>query len=199
MSPLIVLLTPLAVAAAGAQPDGPGVVSIPSAVEPAAVDSGWSGRPAALAPLPPSAPRVSPVWGDPVVVAGVIEAQQVRIDQRLVIRIPSRGSGADRPAVLPNASRPARVRERKVGSCVSAARIAGVDIAEDDRLLLFMRDRRVIGATLERGCQPRDFYSGFYVERSRDGRICVARDLLHARTGTSCTVRRLRQLVPEPG
>ena len=72
---------------------------------------------------------------------------------------------------------------------------AGVQIDADDRLLLFMRDRRLIGASLEKACSARDCYSGFYVDRGGDGKLCVDRDMLHSRSGSACTVRKLRELI----
>jgi hypothetical protein len=48
---------------------------------------------------------------------------------------------------------------------------------------------------LNRACRARDFYSGFYVERASDGRICVDRDTLLSRSGANCKLTRIRQLV----
>ena len=85
--------------------------------------------------------------------------------------------------------------ERKMGKCVAVGGIAGVQIGGDDKLMLFMRDQRIVSATLEKACSARDFYSGFYIERSADGMLCVDRDKLQSRTGANCGVRRLRQLI----
>lgn len=122
-------------------------------------------------------------------------AEQVRVERRLIIRVAPVGPGRDVLADLPAEPGATPVRERAVGRCLPAADIAGVEIGSDDRLLLRMRDRRLIGANLEKACQARDFYSGFYVARSRDGLVCVGRDTLRSRTGASCAMSRLRQLV----
>lgn len=82
-----------------------------------------------------------------------------------------------------------------MGKCVSVAGIAGVQPRRGNRLVLFMRDQRIVAADLERACSARDFYSGFYVERSEDGMLCVDRDRLQSRTGARCKLSRLRQLV----
>ncbi len=82
-----------------------------------------------------------------------------------------------------------------MGDCLPAQSIAGVHAEDSNRLLLFLRDRRLISATLEKACSARDFYSGFYMENSRDGQLCVDRDQLHARSGAKCEVARLSQLV----
>ena len=64
-----------------------------------------------------------------------------------------------------------------------------------NRLILFMRDRRLVSAALEKTCSPRDFYSGFYVERTEDGLFCTGRDVLKSRTGATCGVRRFANLI----
>ena len=82
-----------------------------------------------------------------------------------------------------------------MGDCVPIQAIAGVRPGPENRLIFYMRDRTLVSAALARECNARQFYSGFYVERSDDGRLCVKRDLLQSRAGASCAVSRLRQLV----
>ena len=121
--------------------------------------------------------------------------QQVRIEQGFVIRISPLGPAREMLADMQQAPLMTRFRERKAGKCVPVAAIAGVQIGGDNRLMLFMRDQRMIGASLEKACRARDFYSGFYLERNGDGRLCVDRDMIHSRSGVSCSLSRLRQLV----
>ena len=90
---------------------------------------------------------------------------------------------------------PPRFVERKHGKCVATSGIAAVDSASGNRLLLFLRDSRILSATLDKSCNARDFYSGFYVERSGDGQICVNREKLQSRSGASCKLKALRELV----
>lgn len=123
---------------------------------------------------------------------------QVRIEQRITIRIAPRPSSseADLLSQLPQGARPsAHLEERKIGSCLSAQGIVGVQTFEDNKLLLFMRDRRIISAALDKACSADSFYSGFYLERTKDGQLCTKRDKIHSRTGTKCEVKQLRQLV----
>jgi hypothetical protein len=125
--------------------------------------------------------------------------QQIRIERRVTIRIspavpnPSQNLTAD----LPRGAQPANLVERKFGKCVPIRSIAGVQPTQDNRLLLFLRDQRIISANLEKACSARDFYSGFYVEQNSDGMLCVDRDKLHSRTGANCEVERMRQLVAQ--
>jgi hypothetical protein len=53
----------------------------------------------------------------------------------------------------------------------------------------------MVSLSLDKTCRARDFYSGFYVERHKDGRLCADRDRLQSRTGVKCEVERLNQLV----
>lgn len=131
-------------------------------------------------------------------------ANQVRIEQRITIRIAPR-AGPPPPPLRPfmmdqlDRSRPdrSRISERHAGKCLPIAGIAGVQVGRDNRLMALLRDRRVISLGLEKGCRAQDFYSGFYVERSTDGQLCVERDRLQSRSGANCALTRLRQLVEE--
>ena len=82
-----------------------------------------------------------------------------------------------------------------MGKCVPVSSIAGVQPDSGQRLILFMRDRRIVRARLERSCQARDFYSGFYLSRSSDGKLCIDRDTLQSRSGANCKVTRFRELI----
>lgn len=123
--------------------------------------------------------------------------QQVRIEQRMTIRITPRAAPIAGFVAEPQRDATPRLVERRMGKCLPVAGIAGVQAGGGSRLILFMRDRRVVSASLERACQARDFYSGFYLERSADGRLCVDRDTLLSRSGANCRVTRLRQLVED--
>lgn len=118
---------------------------------------------------------------------------QVSIEQRVIIRIaPSTPQRVEQSLAQLN-RRTDRFEEVRLGECVPINMIAAV-APQDNRLLLFMRDRRILSAALERACNPEDFYSGFYIER-RDGRLCERRDRLQSRAGASCRVTRLNRLV----
>lgn len=121
--------------------------------------------------------------------------QQVRIEQRLTVRIIPRAAPLTGIIAEPQRDSSPRITERRMGKCLSVSGIAGVQAGGGSRLILFMRDRRVVSASLERACRARDFYSGFYLERSADGQLCVDRDTLLSRSGANCRVTRLRQLV----
>ncbi|QUL38461.1 hypothetical protein [Erythrobacter sp. JK5] len=144
--------------------------------------------------------RITPVAGVANPLNALRDSQivrQVRIEQRVIVRIsPARGENRNNLlASLPQQSITTKFEERKMEKCVPVSGIAGVQTGSGNRLLLFLRDRRIVTANLEKSCRARDFYSGFYVEKNKDGKLCVDRDKLQSRTGAKCEVERMRQLV----
>lgn len=153
--------------------------------------------------LPALTGSVAPVRDVPAPVDPLqpLDAEQVSIEQRVTIRV------GPRPAPMPmtplmfdnDPDTGPRFAERKIGKCLSIQSIAGVQPVDNGRLLLIMRDRRLVTASLRKGCQGRDFYSGFRVEKNSDGQICSGRDLLVSRGGTSCQVTGFYELVQVGG
>ena len=196
MSSLMAFIAPMVLAAAAPQAGAPVAAEIATEATESptgtwTIEWSFAAVPGFVAP----APEGRAVWDQVADAFRSAPVEQVRIEQRMVIRITPLGPAREMLADLPRAPLATKFSERKVGKCLPVAGIAGVQIGADDRLLLFMRDQRLIGATLEKVCRARDFYSGFYVERSGDGRLCVDRDMIHSRSGASCSLSRLRQLI----
>ncbi len=133
---------------------------------------------------------------DPGLLSKAQNLLQVRIEQRVIIRVPlkqvtvsSVGVGAKRPA-------PIKYKEEKVGKCLMMDRLVGSRPGPKDSLELVTRDGVLIRAYLNDGCLGREFYAGAYMERPADGKLCVERDLLYARTGAKCEVNKFRLLTP---
>lgn len=118
---------------------------------------------------------------------------QVRIEQRVVIRIsparPRSATGDIQPVAIG-----AKMKERGMGKCIGMKDIVAVQTGSANKLILFMRNRQMISAKLEKACLARDFYSGFYVEPSKDGNLCIDRDQLQSRSGTKCEVSKFYRL-----
>lgn len=128
------------------------------------------------------------------------DAAQVRIEQHIIWRIaPMPGpSRQNLTATAPTAVSPPRMIERKMGDCVPMAWIAGGRPEGTSRLLLFLRDRRLVAANLEKACSARDFYRGFYVDKpNADGKLCADRDRILARSGARCEISSFRLLVAD--
>ncbi|MFM5930222.1 MAG: hypothetical protein ACKOPQ_04880, partial [Novosphingobium sp.] len=123
-----------------------------------------------------------------------------RIEERVTIRI------APRPAPMmpsmfaqdfaPQQGMP-RFTQKKMGKCVPMTAILGVQPASGNRLIMMLKDRRTVSATLSKSCQSQAYYSGFLVAKNADGMICQGRDQLLARNGTNCTVSGFRQIVEQ--
>jgi hypothetical protein len=198
MSYYLILFAPLVVllpAAGGVVEQRGEPVTVQQSEEEAAPAERYA-RPRAPAPADAAFPEGSPFE----VVAERFRAEdanQVRIEQQITIRIAPRPQPA-RPNMLmdlPNREVGPKFLERKMGKCLKVSSIAGVQPDGGSRLLLFMRDRRIVSADLERACRSRDFYSGFYLSRSSDGQLCVDRDTLLSRSGANCKLTRIRQLI----
>lgn len=170
----------------------------------AAVEAPRAAQPAADEAGVPSGPVSRPgragsdLWADMARAYRPDLAEQVRIEQQLTIRI------GPRPAPMPLspamfdedfAAGGAHFVERKFGKCLPISGLWGVQPAPGNRLLLIMRDQRLVTASLKKGCNSRDFYSGFIVARNGDGMICTGRDQLLSRSGANCQVNSFRQLI----
>lgn len=125
-------------------------------------------------------------------------ANQVRIEGQMILRI-SPQPGTVRPDMLTEFqtrqnAQPPRLVERPMGQCIATNNIVGVS-DRGSRLVMYMRDRSMVSARLEKSCSPRDFYLGFYMERNSDGQLCVDRDRLMSRAGAQCQVSQFNRLV----
>lgn len=185
MNPAVYLLAPLA-------------LLLPPALVPEHSDAALTGVPAAApgATFHERGPY-SPIPDD----MRVPDAAQVRIEQQVTIRI------SPRPLPLPMTPQRflsddfdsdgggPRWTERKFGKCMPIAGIAGVQPGPGNKLILILRDRRVVSASLDKACRSRDYYSGFLVAKNADGQLCTGRDELLSRSGANCQVNGFKQLV----
>lgn len=137
-------------------------------------------------------------WLEQSILLPLSAPYQVRIERRVTVRIAPRSSAPRQSlmAELPPAPPAPRYEEREMDDCVPVGDIAGVQTGGGNQLVLFLRDRRMVSARLEKACRARDFYSGFYLERNEDGKLCVDRDKLQSRAGANCELSRMRELVP---
>jgi hypothetical protein len=117
---------------------------------------------------------------------------QVRTNERVIIRIPPKSEPASSKR-----SEPIEYKEEKIGKCLLMDRLIGSRPGPKESLEIMTRDGNLIRAYLGDGCLAREFYAGAYVERSSDGKLCIDRDLLHARTGAQCEIDKFRLLVPK--
>ena len=109
---------------------------------------------------------------------------QMSIQQTLVVRVPAR---------VPQ--KPLKWKEKKGPKCVVMSSIAGAAVVADDAIDLAMRGGQRLRAEFSSRCPALDYYSGFYILPTDDGRICAGRDVIRTRSGGQCEIRRFRKLV----
>lgn len=118
------------------------------------------------------------------------QAEGFTVEQRIIIRIPR--SSNPRSVV----ARPVAWREGRGQRCVTARRIVGAGLLGPNSVDLVLSDQTRVRARLGRRCPALDFYRGFYVTASEDGRICADRDTIRARSGAECEIDQFRTLHP---
>lgn len=126
---------------------------------------------------------------------------QVVIEQQLIIRVPAQRSQLNNFAAGPSYSKrgnelPIVWKEKKAPKCVAMRNIMGMQAVQRDSIDLITRQKQRLRAQLNRGCRALDFYAGFYMQGSKDGRLCEDRDQIHARTGAKCEIDKFRLMVP---
>ena len=126
---------------------------------------------------------------------------QVIIEQQLIIRVPAQRSRLNNFAAEPGPARratdvPIVWKEKKAPKCVAMRNIAGMQAVQRDSIDIITRQKQRLRAQLNRGCRALDFYAGFYMQGSKDGKLCEDRDQIHARTGAKCEIDKFRLMVP---
>jgi hypothetical protein len=120
-----------------------------------------------------------------------VQLSQVTIEQRVIIRVPlarQRQMQAE-PSV--------EWQEKKGPKCLAIRSIRGASVAAKNSVDMTLVNGERYRAKLERGCRAVDFWSGFYVEATKDGSLCSGRDMLQARGGTECEIDVWRRLVAD--
>lgn len=109
---------------------------------------------------------------------------QLTIREQIIIRVPRR-------------TPPPRIvwHERRGDRCVAIAALAGAAVNAPDSVDFILRGGRMVRAKLDALCPALDYYSGFYVVPTKDGRMCADRDAIHDRSGNECGIARFRRLL----
>ena len=116
----------------------------------------------------------------------------VTVRQQIIIRLPGRA----RQVATAGASL-IRWRESDGPRCIPAGAIIGATLLGQNSVDLIMRDSSRLRARLESRCPALDYYRGFYVNATEDGRICADRDSIRSRAGGECQIDAFRTLRPE--
>jgi hypothetical protein len=127
---------------------------------------------------------------------------QIVVEQGIIIRVPPQRQAATFTASSQTSSRrtpppqPIKWKERDAPKCLAMRDVVAVQVTRKDSIDLLTRERQRLRAQLDGRCRAQDFYSGFYMQRSRDGRLCEDRDILQTRSGLKCEVDKFRLMVP---
>lgn len=117
-----------------------------------------------------------------------MELAQLTIRQRIVIRVPA----APAPPVQP--VQRLRWKEKGGPKCIPANGLAAAAVFKADAVDLMMRGGKRLRALLDDECPALDFYRGFYIMPSDDGKICAGRDMIHSRAGGKCGIEKFKSL-----
>jgi hypothetical protein len=142
----------------------------------------WSPAAFLLMTLAPAAGEPSPA--DPMQFA------QVMIREQILIRVPARV----RNMVSPPPPAPIEWKEGRGVKCVGMGDIVGGALVSQDSFDLLLRDRTRVRAKLDKSCPALDYYYGFYIRQTADGKICADRDSIRSRMGGQCEIDRFRTL-----
>ncbi|RDE06901.1 hypothetical protein [Sphingomonas aracearum] len=115
---------------------------------------------------------------------------QLRVQQRIIVRIPRLPIGRQ-PLDAP----PIRWEEKKGPKCLPVDGLQGASLAGRNAIDLIADGDDRFRAVLDDDCSPMDFYSGFYLKPTADGMVCAGRDSIRARSGGSCRIDTFRKLV----
>jgi hypothetical protein len=113
-----------------------------------------------------------------------VELAQLTIEQSLIVRVPRR-----------EPPRPLKWKSKKGPKCVAMSVIAGAAVVADDAIDLALRGGQRLRAHFSSHCPALDYYSGFYILPTGDGRICAGRDMIRTRAGGQCEILRFRKLI----
>jgi hypothetical protein len=86
--------------------------------------------------------------------------------------------------------------EKKGPKCLPVDAIRGSLLSGPSQVDFLLANRTRVRAQFDEDCPALDFYGGLYLQLE-DERLCVHRDAVHSRIGSSCTIKRFKQLVPK--
>ncbi len=124
--------------------------------------------------------------------------EQVTVTQSVMIRVPARRSHRANQRAHTDPPPMPVFRDRRGPRCIDANAIAGAAVSAPDSVDFILHGGQRLRARLEDECPALDYYSGFYVKPSGDGKICAGRDSIRTRSGGDCQVDRFRVLIPVP-
>ena len=121
--------------------------------------------------------------------ADPIHFAQLVIREQILVRVPVR------LRQIPDPKAPlVDWKESRGPNCVPMQSIAGATLLGPNSVDLILRDHTRVRARMEKSCPALDYYRGFYIRPSSDGRICADRDAIRSRMGGECEIEKFRTL-----
>lgn len=111
------------------------------------------------------------------------DAEQISFEHVVIIRVPRTEKAASFSADL----------KQDGHKCLPASRLIGMRVSRSGALDMLTSDGWY-RAHLSKGCDARQFYSGFYMEKATDGLFCSKREELRSRSGAMCQVEGFTRL-----
>ena len=130
----------------------------------------------ALSPVAPAAPREQ----------DAVELAQLSFRSHVVVRVQT-----TQLEMVPLAA----LKEKKGPKCVAMGDILAAAVLARSSVDLVLRGGFRIRARFSANCPGLDYYSGFYLVPSSDGKLCADRDVIRDRAGGECEIDKFKQLV----
>ncbi|WP_442681243.1 hypothetical protein ACSBM8_08780 [Sphingomonas sp. ASY06-1R] len=115
-----------------------------------------------------------------------VELAQLSFRSRVVVRVQTSSL-----SVVPAAA----LREKKGPRCVQIEDILAAGVLARTSVDLVLRGGYRMRARFAASCPGLDYYSGFYLVPSADGKICADRDAIRDRAGGECAIDKFRKLI----
>lgn len=116
---------------------------------------------------------------------------QLIVREQIMVRVPVRARPDRAP---PNIE----WKEKRGPKCIAARDVRAAAMMGPNSVDLVLRDNSRIRAKLERSCPALDYYHGFYIRPSEDGKVCADRDAIRSRVGGECSIDTFRTLKAVP-
>lgn len=119
---------------------------------------------------------------------GLVELAQLTFRSRIVVRVQT-----SQLAMVPLAA----LREKKGPKCIGMGDILAAAVVARSSVDLVLRGGYRMRVRFAANCPGLDYYSGFYIAPTADGKLCADRDVVRDRAGGECEIDKFRQLVEQ--
>jgi hypothetical protein len=119
---------------------------------------------------------------------GLVELAQLTFRSRIVVRVQT-----SQLPMVPLAA----LREKKGPKCIGMGDILAAAVVARSSVDLVLRGGYRMRVRFAANCPGLDYYSGFYIAPTADGKLCADRDVIRDRAGGECEIDKFRQLIEQ--